>query len=169
MGDASSIDSPFYTAKMSYYWTFLYLFGQVDMADLDSTQSKVFVKLFLLAFMLTMMLLMLNLLIALMGDSFARTKENIHRTYRKELASFMIDQSMPTPLLSLLSYFGMFAYVLDDLVYVVQYTSDMHTSDEAAHTQLEDSLQACQNVLRESPENIASAPKVSAQDDIIDR
>lgn len=133
--ESNQATSSFRSVKMSYFSTFMYMFGNMDTDDLDGAGSRSFAMLFLVAFMLTMMILMLNLLIALMGDSFARTKENIHRIYRKELASFMIDQAMPTPLLYLLSSSPILLnldmlqyYHEDDLIFVIKYTSDLRHS-----------------------------------------
>ncbi len=140
--ESDQTTSSFRSVKMSYFSTFMYMFGNMDTDDLDGAGSRSFAMLFLVAFMLTMMILMLNLLIALMGDSFARTKENIHRIYRKELASFMIDQAMPTPLLYLLSSsptllnLDMLQYYHeDDLIFVIKYTSDLRHNDSSSSNQ----------------------------------
>jgi hypothetical protein len=113
--------------------------------------------------MLTMMILMLNLLIALMGDSFARTKENIRTIYRKELASLMTEQAMG--LLVLFSKMRIIPYNPDDIIYVVQYTSDIR--DEPRLDKLQNSLNVCKSILNSSPDNLGSAPKKRRQDDII--
>lgn len=157
----------FSTIKMSYFTTFMYMFGELEAGDMDGAENKAFAIFFLVSFMMTMMLLMLNLLIALMGDSFGKAKDNIQRIYRKELAAFMIEQSMPTILLMLLSYFHLLEYSPDEIIFIVKYTSDIREV-EPKHA-LENSLQVCNKILRESPQNIANAPKKSREADIIDR
>ncbi len=117
--------SHFTDVKQSYYTTFMFMFGQIDSEELQNGKSSGFSKLYLVAFMLTTMLLLFNLLIALMGDSFSRTKEKIEAHYWKELASFMVDQSMPTPLLALLELLNVMKYEKDDFIHVVKYASDI--------------------------------------------
>ena len=121
----SSIDSSFKEVKDSYFTTFMFMFGQMDMDDLQHSKSDGFTKVFLVAFMLAMMILLFNLLIALMGDSFSKTKENINAHYMRELASFMVDQSLLTPLLVFLRLFGIARYNKDEFVHVIKYASDV--------------------------------------------
>ena len=168
MINASSTTTAFATVKMSYFSTFMYMFGNINMDDLEGAGSTPFVTIFLVAFMLTMMLLMLNLLIALMGDSFARTKENIQRIYRKELASFMIEQCMPTVVLAILSFLGILQYHEDNLIFVIKYTSDLRDENEDKDALMK-ALEVCKKVMEVSPENIANAPKTPREKDIIDR
>jgi hypothetical protein len=143
------------------------MLGELNPEDMDGAESPPFAIFFLVAFMMTMMILMLNLLIALMGDSFGKAKDNIKRIYRKELAAFMIEQSMPTILLVLLSYFHLLEYRPDEIIFIVKYTSDIRDV-ETKHA-LETSLSVCNKILRESPQNIANAPKKTRESDIIDR
>jgi hypothetical protein len=128
---ASASSSSFQSIKMSYFSTIMFMFGEINSDDLEGSKSLAFTRFFLVAFMLTMMILMLNLLIALMGDSFARTKENIEKIYWKELASMMIDQSMPTLLLSCLEVLQILRYEKDEFIHVVKYTSDLRQDDSA--------------------------------------
>ncbi len=146
--DASIQSSNFATAKDSYFTTFMYMFGQISLEDFEESKSKEFAKVFLVAFMLTMMILLFNLLIALMGDSFARTKEHIRAHYWRELTSFMVDQSMTTPLLFLLHIIGWLRYEKDEFVHVVKYASDVDAMDEAAETPLDESFKAFEGILK---------------------
>jgi hypothetical protein len=135
----TSSTSAFENIRMAYFNTFMFMFGEINIDDLEGSKSLAFTRFFLVAFMLTMMILMLNLLIALMGDSFARTKENIEKIYWKELSSLMIDQSMPTLLVS--------HYEKDEFIHVVRYTSDLRTDSskqEKVSSALERSFALCQ-------------------------
>ncbi len=76
MNDAQP-ESDFTDVRESYFTTFMFMFGDIDVEALSNSKSKAFTKIFLVAFMLTMMILLFNLLIALMGDSFSRVKEKI--------------------------------------------------------------------------------------------
>ena len=127
LNDAQTASS-FTDVQQSYYTTFMFMFGQIDAVEMQNGKSIQFSKLYLVVFMLTMMLLLFNLLIALMGDSFSRTKEKIEAHYWKELASFMVDLSMVTPLLALLYGLGLLKYSKDDFIHVVKYATDMRTN-----------------------------------------
>ncbi len=167
MINRNSENGAFATIKMSFFTPFLYMFGELNVDDLNGAENKAFAMFFLVAFMMTMILLMLNLLIALMGDSFGKAKDNIQRIYRKELAAFMIEQSIPTILLIILSHMNLLVYHPDELVFIVKYTSDIR--EVQSKHELERSLQVCHRILQESPQNIANAPKKSREADIIDR
>ncbi len=143
----SSSTSAFENIRMAYFNTFMFMFGEINTDDLEGSKSLAFTRFFLVAFMLTMMILMLNLLIALMGDSFARTKENIEKIYWKELSSLMIDQSMPTLLVSILGSLRLLHYEKDEFIHVVRYTSDLRTDSskqEKVSSALERSFALCQ-------------------------
>lgn len=122
--------SHFTEVRQSYFTTFMFMLGQISEDEIDNSKSSTFTKVFLVAFMITMMILLFNLLIALMGDSFDRTKKNIEALYWKELVSFMVDQSMPTPLLGLLHLTGIMSYEKDDFVHVVKYASDVKVTTD---------------------------------------
>jgi hypothetical protein len=120
--------SSFTSVKQSYFTTFMFMLGEINQDDIDHSKASEFTKFFLVAFMITMLILMFNLLIALMGDSFDRTKENIEAHYWQELVSFMVDQSMPTPFVFILQLFGVMKYEKDEYVHVVKYASDVRIS-----------------------------------------
>jgi hypothetical protein len=117
--------SNFSSVKQSYFSTFMFMLGEIDQDQIDNSKSSGFTKAFLVAFMITMMILLFNLLIALMGDSFDRTKQNIEAHYWRELASFLVDQSIPTPFTMLLQLTGAMVYEKDDFVHVIKYASDV--------------------------------------------
>lgn len=124
----SDAHSQFSDIRQSYFTTFMFMFGQIETSDLHNGKSSSFAKLYLVVFMMTMMILLFNLLIALMGDSFSRTKEKIEAHYWKELANFMVDQSMFTPLLAFLHWIKWIRYKKDDFIHVVKYASDWRKS-----------------------------------------
>jgi hypothetical protein len=95
--------------------------------------------------MITMLILLFNLLIALMGDSFDRTKQNIEAHYWRELASFLVDQSMPTPFVIFLQATGSMIYEKDDFVHVIKYASDVKlTASNFKNTRLGDAAVSSQ-------------------------
>lgn len=194
----------FRDVKSSFFSTFMFMFGQLDSQqdilsgnDQNGTTDdsnihhdpyvyavKIFTKMFLVTFLLTMMILMLNLLIALMGDSFARTKENIRKIYRKELVTLMVDQSIPTPFFALFASFGLLNYEVDDMIYLVRYTSDIRTiahghghgrdQNEDEHQSayaLEKSLEVCKQMFLQDAQygDDEVMKKVRREDDVIDR
>jgi fucose 4-O-acetylase-like acetyltransferase len=107
----------FTDVKDSYFSTFMFMFGQIDQEQIENSRSGDFTKVFLVVFMITMMILLFNLLIALMGDSFDRTKERIETHYRKELASFLVDQSAPISFATLLQALGFFKPPEDEKIW----------------------------------------------------
>ena len=155
MNDAQP-ESDFTDVRESYFTTFMFMFGDIDVEALSNSKSKAFTKIFLVAFMLTMMILLFNLLIALMGDSFSRVKEKIEANYWKELTSFMVDQSIPTPLLLILHYFGYFGllrYEKDDIIHVVKYASDVKdVTTQPTDDALSVAFNSCESILRSNAE-----------------
>jgi hypothetical protein len=107
----------------------MFMFGQIETSDIEDSQSAAFTKIFLVVFMITMMILFFNLLIALMGDTFERTKEKIENHYWKEMASFLVDQAAPVSFETLLEACGLVSPpVEDEFIHVVKYTSDVKRS-----------------------------------------
>jgi hypothetical protein len=127
-------ETDFSSVRRSYFGTFMFMLGNIDQEQIDNSKSSGFTKVFLVAFMITMLILFFNLLIALMGDSFDRTKKHIEAHYWRELASFLVDQSMPTPFIFLLQLTGAMVYEKDDFVHVIKYASDVKLSGSNFHT-----------------------------------
>ena len=128
----------FAAAQDSYFATFMYMFGEIKL-EVDNNVED-FAKVFQVAFMITMLILLLNLLIALMNDSFNKVKEEIRSYYWKDVATFMTDQALMTPIygtLHLLHRLPCFTcktqegvdeageeLKCDEWVYVLKYASD---------------------------------------------